>query len=264
MDLKEQLITAKDLAVQAGKKILEIYNSKSLDITKKEDGSPLTKADIYANKIIVSGLRERFPEYSILTEEERDNKERLKNDYVWIIDPLDGTKEFISRNGEFTVNIALAYKRDPVIGVIYVPVTGELFFASRGNGAYWKNGNVKRIHVSERDEIKDMILIKSRSHPSKKLNDLLNKYKFAKIKTKGSSLKGCAVAKGDADVYFRFGCVNEWDVCAMDCIVRESGGIMTDLDGKVLKYNSNDVLIKGFVVSNNKIHNKLLDMQKGI
>lgn len=261
MDLTKQLTAAKKLALEAGKKILEIYNSGSFAITKKEDDMPLTKADLMANEIIVSGLREKFLGHSILTEEEKDNKERLDNDYVWIIDPLDGTKEFISRNGEFTVNIALVYKKEPILGVIYVPVTDELFFASKNNGTYYqKNGNREKIRVSERNEISDMVLIKSRSHPSERLIDLLNKYKFAETKTSGSSLKGCVIAKGDADVYFRFGPVNEWDICAMDCIVRESGGIMTDLNGELLKYNSNNTLLKGFIVSNNKIHDKLIKL----
>lgn len=261
MDLSKQLTTAKNLALEAGEKILEIYNSGSFSVTKKEDDMHLTEADLTANEIIVSGLRKEFPDYSILTEEEKDSKERLGNGYVWIIDPLDGTKEFISRNGEFTVNVALTYKGKPVLGVIYIPVKEELFFASKNNGAYYqKGGNVKKIHASNRSSIENMILVQSRSHPDEKLISLINKCKFAEIKTSGSSLKGCLIAKGDADVYFRFGPVNEWDICAMDCIVRESGGIMTNLKGEPLKYNQNNTLIKGFLVSNNKIHDKLIKL----
>lgn len=262
MNLAEELNLAKKLATEAGKKIIDIYNSGDFNITKKENDMPLTKADLMANEIIVNRLKKEFSNYSILTEEEKDNGDRLDSDYVWIIDPLDGTKEFISRNGEFTVNIALSYRREPILGVIYVPVKEELFFASKGNGAYYQKGNnIKRIYVSDRADIKDMILVKSRSHPSEKIINLINKYKFAEVKTSGSSLKGCLIAKGDADVYFRFGPVNEWDICAMDIIIRESGGNMTDLEGKLLKYNSQNTIIKGFLISNNKIHNTLLNIQ---
>ena len=121
----------KQLAVLSGKKIKEVYDEEKLfgQVEYKTDHSPLTKADKLANEIIVKGLREAFPNYSILSEEEKDNLDRLHNDYCFIVDPLDGTKEFIKRNGQFTVNIALAYKHRSVIGVIYVPVTGELYLS---------------------------------------------------------------------------------------------------------------------------------------
>ena len=263
MNLTEELNTITELAIESGKKIMEVYNSDNFNITKKDDDTPLTKADLLANEIIVSGLRKKFHGCSILTEEEKDNKERLNNDYVWIIDPLDGTKEFISGNGEFTVNIALSYKGEPVLGVIHIPVDEELFFASKDNGTYYqKGGDARRIRVSGRSDIRNMILVKSRSHADEKIMNLTNKYEFAEVKPSGSSLKGCLIARGYADIYFRFGPVNEWDVCAMDIIVRESGGIMTDLEGKPLNYNRKDTLIKGFLVSNNKIHDKLLNLQR--
>ncbi len=264
MDLVKELILAKKLALQAGKKIMEIYENKHISVTiKKEENreSPLTQADTAANDIIVTGLCQEFPEYAILTEEAIDDKKRLENDYVWIIDPLDGTKEFVNRNGEFTVNIALVYKKEPILGVIYVPVKGEMFYATKGNGAHYEiNNKVKKINVSEKENIKEMILVQSKSHSGEK-EAAIRKY-FAETKSKGSSLKGCLIAQGEADAYFRFGPINEWDVCAMNLIVQEAGGKMTTLDGFVRNYNSENILIPdGFLVSNNKNHEKLLELK---
>ncbi len=187
MDLLKELILAKKLALKAGAKIMEIYESDNIEVsTKYEEGytSPLTQADTAANKIIVTGLRQEFPEYSLLTEEETDDKKRLENDYVWIIDPLDGTKEFVNRNDEFTVNIALVHKREPILGVIYVPVKGEMFYATKGNGAYYeKNNSLKKINVSEKEKIEEMILVQSKSHSGEK-EAAIRKY-FAETKSKG-------------------------------------------------------------------------------
>ena len=259
MKLTKELEIAKTLAKEAGKKILEVYDSDSFEVTQKGDKGPLTKADIAANKIIVENLRKEFPEHAIFTEEETDDKKRLENEHVWIIDPLDGTKEFIAKNGEFTVNIALVFKQKPVLGVVYAPVMDELYFASEGNGSYLqKNGKIEKIRVSDRKNLNEMVLVQSRSHPSENLTRLISKHSFASIKTCGSSLKGCQVALGNADVYIRFGPTHEWDVCAMDIIVHEAGGFLTDLNGKSLTYNNENTLINGFFVSNNTMHNQLL------
>jgi len=262
MDLSKELETAKELSIKAGEKILEIYNSDDFEITEKKDESdntsPLTKADLASNDLIVKGIRKKFPKIPILSEEEKDNKERLKNEFVWIIDPLDGTKEFIKRNGEFTVNIALVQDEEPVLGVIYVPVTDELYYASKGNGAFYQNQMIK---VSNTKDPKDMIMAISRSHPSEKLKVIIKNFK--ETITSGSSIKGCIVARGEGDMYPRLGPINEWDICAMDIIVKEAGGVLTDLEGKPLKYNKKNSLIKGgFLASNNKIHDKLLEMMK--
>lgn len=267
MDLGKELEAAKELALKAGKEILKIYGS-DFEVSEKVDDnsykSPLTEADLRANDIIVQGLRSSFPEYSILTEEEKDNKERLSNEFVWIIDPLDGTKEFIKRNGEFTVNIALVNKARPVLGVIYVPVLDELYFASKNMGAFLeKDKKTKKITVSDKTRPKEMVLVKSRSHATERLLKIIDKLKFAEINTSGSSVKGCLVARGDADVYIRLGPQNEWDICAMNAIINEAGGKMTGLNGKTLKYNKENVLIEsGFLVSNNRIHDKLLELIK--
>ena len=262
-DGKEILNFIKNLAINAGQAIIKIYNSNDFEIQIKKDNFPLTKADLLANQIIVSNLKSKFPNFGILTEEEEDNKERLSKEYVWIIDPIDGTKEFINRNGEFTVNIGLVKSGEPILGVIYVPTKGELFYAFKDIGTFYETVNSKvQIKVSNRMEINNMILVKSRSHTGDKLIQLINKYCFAEIKTSGSSIKGCLISKGDSDVYFRFGPTHEWDICAMHAIIKSAGGEITDLKGEQIHYNKSNTLINGFIVSNNKIHRKFVEMVK--
>lgn len=253
MELVNELNVAIDAAIKAGEKIMEIY-SGSIEVEYKENNTPLTLADKQANDIIVDSLLKNFPEYSILSEEKKDTKDRLENDWCWIVDPLDGTKEFIKKNGEFTVNIALSYKHKPVLGVIYVPVTKELYYAVKGHGAHLKSQNfVKELQVSNKKE--DLILVASRSHTSKQLSKLIeeNKNKFKEVKNAGSSLKGCLIAKGEADVYYRFGLTSEWDTAAMQCIVEEAGGIFRQLDSSDMLYNRENTLNeKGFYIVNDE------------
>ncbi len=262
MDISSMLENAKELVIMAGEKILEIYNSEDFDITEKKDQegntSPLTRADLAANSVIVIGLKESFPDIPILTEEGKDDKKRQDSSMVWIIDPLDGTKEFIKKNGEFTVNIALVQDGRPIIGVIYVPVTDELYYATEGKGSFYQDQGIK---VSSTSDPKYMEIAVSRSHQSEKLRKLMKRFREAVVT--GSSVKGCLVAKGEADLYPRLGPVNEWDICAMDIIIKEAGGRMTDLDGKELIYNQENPLKKsGFLASNNRNHNELLEIIK--
>lgn len=254
-----ELQLAKDLAIQAGLAIMKIYET-DFNIEIKEDNSPLTLADRKANEIIVQGLEESFLDYAILSEESKDDKSRLKNDFCFIVDPLDGTKEFIKRNGQFTVNIALAYKNKVVMGVIYVPVTKELYYASKGEGAYLERvksnehgTELKILQVS--DKLEDIIVVGSKSHSSEKEAKLIeeNKDKIKESKSAGSSLKGCMVAEGLADIYYRFGLTSEWDTAAMQCIVEEAGGIFRQMDGTDMLYNrENNLNEKGFYVVNRK------------
>jgi len=262
--VEKELNIAKTLALKAGEKILEIYHSSDFGIEMKSDNSPLTKADLEANKIITEGLRSSFPSYGILTEEEADNDDRLSKEFVWIIDPVDGTKEFISKSGEFTVNIALVQNGQPIIGVVYVPVKDQLFYGSKNAGAFLDHkGETNKIEVSAKNIFSDMIIAISKTHATKEL-DILEKHKFAGVIKCGSSIKGCMVAKGDADVYFRFGPTREWDVCAMHGVLLAAGGIMTNIDGSPMCYNRTDTLNGGFVISNNKIHDKLLSLVKEV
>jgi len=250
MNWEKELNIAKKAAIEAGKAIMAIYCSEELDVTYKEDQSPLTRADRQANQIIVEMLSREFPGYAILSEEGKDNKERLENDYCFVVDPLDGTKEFIKRNGQFTVNIALAYKNEAVMGVIYVPVSGELYWASEKSGAYLTtHENTQRICVSERKE--DIRVVMSSSHGCREMDDLIEKNHLTNYVKIGSSLKGCIVAKGDAEIYYRFNPTMEWDTAAMQCIVEEAGAVFRQMDDTEMRYNRvncrND---KGFYIVN--------------
>jgi len=230
-DLDEMLQTIIPAAKEAGRLIMEIYN-RDFAVDYKDDRSPLTEADRASDRYIQSVLAERYPHISIMSEESADDFSRLYNRWCFIVDPLDGTKEFIKRNGEFTVNIALAFDHRPVLGVIYVPVTGETFWAARGKGAWReKDGQVEQISVSDRTD--NLVVMASRSFGDARLDALLeaNRDRIAREISSGSSLKGCRIAEGKADVYYRFGPTMEWDTCAMQCICEEAGAMLRMLDG---------------------------------
>lgn len=254
-DLADVLETVKQVTHEAGKVILEVY-SKDFSVDYKADESPITQADQQSNTLIVQTLKNQYPECAILAEESTDNPERLKNDWCFIVDPLDGTKEFVKKNGEFTVNVALAFQGRPVLGVIGIPVTGELYYAVKGQGAFYeKNGLVQKIAVSSRTEEPRMMV--SRSHRSDKLQALIEKNGIRNIQSVGSAIKGCLIAKGEAEIYYRFGHTMEWDTAAMQCIVEEAGGIFRQMDDSEMTYNRvNSLNEKGFYVLNHPL-NKL-------
>ena len=255
MNLEKELEVAKKAAIEAGYAIMDVYeNAEDMEITYKDGDMPLTAADKASNKIIVDALRQAFPSYAILSEEEKDDLERLNNDYCFVVDPLDGTKEFIKRNGQFTVNIALSYKHESVMGVIYVPVTGELYYAAQGKGAYLdtKEETGRALHVSDCTDLSQLRMVMSSSHGCEQMDQLLEKYKISNFVKMGSSLKGCVVAKGDAEVYYRFNPTMEWDTAAMQCIVEEAGGIFRQMDDTEMLYNrKNSLNDKGFYAINN-------------
>ncbi|MFI3231204.1 MAG: 3'(2'),5'-bisphosphate nucleotidase CysQ [bacterium] len=244
-----------EVSIEAGNKIMEVYNDASLfnEVEYKKDNSPLTMADKLANEIIVKRLKENFPEFSILSEESIDDKTRLTNKYCFIVDPLDGTKEFLKRNGEFTVNIALSYENESILGVIYVPVTKDLYFASKGFGSFHKNadGEIFKLEVSKIEDLSKVRLVMSSSHGCKEMDDLIEKYKFNNFVKMGSSLKGCIIAKGEAEIYYRHNPTMEWDTGAMQCIVEEAGAIFRQMDNTKMLYNREDSLnSKGFYIIN--------------
>lgn len=253
MDQNKILEIMKGLALEAGKIIMEVYET-DFAVDYKEDASPLTMADRRANEHIVRGLREHFPEYAILSEEMKDDGSRRDNDYCFIVDPLDGTKEFVKRNGQFTVNIALAYRQHPVIGVIMVPVTGDLYYAATETGAYkqdGKTGEITRLQVSSKMD--GLIWVGSKSHSGEQEKALIEKHQqqITEVISAGSSLKGCLVAEQKADVYYRFGPTCEWDTAAMHCIAETAGAIVRQLDHTPLLYNRENTLNdKGFYIVN--------------
>lgn len=256
-----------DAAMLASAKIMEIYDGK-YDVSFKEDASPLTTADTTSNEVLTTYFREKYPEYSILTEEESSAAdlhgmpERLSNNAgVFIIDPLDGTKEFIHRNGEFCVSIGFAAHNRVYAGVIAVPAKRLLYYAAEGHGSYkisFDNlpENVfapeNRIHVSDRTD--KLIITASRSHGDKQTEALLdlNADRIADTITAGSCLKGCLIAEGTADIHYRFGSfMKEWDTAAMQIICEEAGGIYTDAEGNKVPANRADpVNHGGFIILN--------------
>lgn len=260
MDYNKVLEHTKKAAILAGEAIMKVYGEEDFNIEYKEGNMPLTAADKAANKIIIDILKEKFPDCAILSEEEKDNLQRLNNDYCFIVDPLDGTKEFIKRNGQFTVNIALSYKHKAVIGVIYVPVTKELYYAAVGVGSYLeKDGVTTELKVSKvKKEKTDLRVVMSNSHGCEQMDSLLQKYKFKNFIRVGSSLKGCMIAKGEADVYYRHNPTMEWDTAAMQCIVEQAGAIFMQMDDTPMLYNrENSLNEKGFYIIND-IENKLV------
>lgn len=263
MNYTEVLNIVKGIAIEAGKIILEVYNSPDFEVELKSDRSPVTKADKLANEYIVENLKANFPEFGVLAEESKKDPSRLEKKYVWIVDPLDGTKEFIKRNGEFTVNIGLVEDGIPKVGVVGVPAKKETYFAACDLGAFYEDaqGIVTKIGCSTIDKIEEMTLVKSRSHASEQLTNMLNDYHFKATKDSGSSIKICLIARGAAEVYFRFGPTNEWDVCAAHCVLNEAGGKMTKCSGDEITYNHEETLnTNGFIASNNVLHQKFVEM----
>lgn len=234
-----------DLARAAGEQILRVYNT-TFKVTEKVDHSPVTDADIAANNVITGGLRQLTPDIPILSEEGKsvDFEQRRRWKYLWLIDPLDGTREFVKRNDEFSVNIALIEEHSSVLGVVYAPVKDHVYYASRGNGSYKQEQDEKprAIHVNKTSS-KVPVIAGSRSHSNKKFTDYLDQLGEYSLLTLGSSLKACMVAEGKADLYPRFGPTSEWDTAASQCILEQAGGALTTIDMRPLRYNTQESLI---------------------
>lgn len=237
------------IARAAGAAILKVYESDDFEIEQKADDSPLTKADKAANDIIVAGLRQLKLQAPIVSEEGKDIPfaERQQYTRFWLVDPLDGTKEFIKRNGDFTVNIALIENGRPVLGVVYVPVTDELFYAADGKGA-WQEGTGR---ISARTfTLGDagLKVVASRSHLNDETRAFIQKLTEPEIVSRGSSLKIIELARGEADLYPRLAPTMEWDTAAAHAILLEAGGKMVDEgSGKELVYNKQVLRNPSFV-----------------
>ena len=244
------------IAQQAATAILEVYNT-DFGVQEKDDKTPLTKADMAAHRTIVSGLRELTPDIPVLSEESAElpfDVRRQWNTY-WLVDPLDGTREFIKRNGEFTVNIALIHAGRSRLGVVQVPVRDEVYFAAEGFGAHYRASDGEEQRLSVRDARSPLIVAGSRSHAGDRLKGYLNALGDHELISMGSSLKFCLVASGRADVYVRLGLTSEWDTAAAQCVVEEAGGRVTDTQMKPLRYNTKDSLLNPefFVFGDNSV-----------
>lgn len=234
-----------ELAQAAGRRILEIY-ATDFDVKLKADHSPVTAADFAANEIIIRGLKAITPDLPVLSEESAQMPfaERQHWESYWLVDPLDGTKEFISRNGDFTVNIALLQKHTPVAGVVYIPVENLSYYGVAGAGAYrQKDGHAAQpIHVQSLGS-SPVRVVASRSHRSELLVSYLTKLGPHEIVSRGSALKFCLVAEGSADVYPRLGPTSEWDTAAGHAVLAAAGGQVINVDGTVLAYNTKESLL---------------------
>ena len=235
------------LAIEAGHAIMDIY-AQDFSVVKKDDLSPLTEADMAAHHIIVAGLEKLTPELPVLSEESAalPFATRATWNRYWLVDPLDGTREFVKRNGEFTVNIALIENHKPVLGVVYVPVTGVCYYARQGQGAYKQDTvNVQPpqpIHARAWNG-EQLIVAGSQSHRSNDFDIFLANIGDCQVISIGSSLKSCLVAEGTVHIYPRLGLTSEWDTAAAQCIVEEAGGQLTDTALRPLRYNTKESLL---------------------
>ena len=249
--LANYLQPVRELAWQAGQEILNVYHG-DFEVEIKPDGSPLTAADQAADLTIVNGLAQLTPDIPILSEEASEiaYEERAEWDQFWLVDPLDGTREFVKRNGEFTVNIAFIDKNKPVLGVVHVPVSGVSYFACEGAGAFKQEPNKEARPIAVSRYTGGTVRIAgSRSHAGGALKKFITALGDVEIISMGSSLKLCLVAEGAADVYPRLGPTSEWDTAAGQAIVEVAGGKVTDIDNNPLRYNKKNILNPWFIVS---------------
>ena len=244
-----------EIAIEAGRAIIEVYNSDDFNIEMKSDNSPLTRADLAAHDLIKEKLISLYPSIPILSEEGKDipYEERKNWDRFWLVDPLDGTKEFIKKNGEFTVNIALIENNEPTLGIIYAPAynnvnssgsfPGVLYYGEKDAGSFKQvaGGEVVKLPCSEKKS--NIKAVRSRSHASSEEEEIFKKYDVKETISVGSSLKFCIVAEGLAQIYYRHGPTNEWDVAAGYAIAKYAGAIISGLS-----FNKQYLLNDSFMV----------------
>ena len=240
----------KNIALKAGEAIMQIYK-KDFTVEYKDDKSPLTEADLKANEIICSFLEKLYPNIPIMSEENKQTEFEIRKnwEYYWCIDPIDGTKEFIKKNDEFTLNIALVHNDTPVLGVVYAPAIDEMYSAKKGEGAYKNN---QKLPLQTNDNPKEKLsVVASKSHLSEETQEFIDNLDTKEIEqvSKGSSLKLCMVAEGSADIYPRLAPTMEWDTAAADAIVREAGKNTYQFEkDEAVVYNKEDLLNPWFVV----------------
>lgn len=239
-DLEHNLNQLVDISRRAGAAILEWYDG-DMGITQKADNTPLTKADLASHELINAELTSLWPQIPVLSEESADITWQTRQGWqeYWLVDPLDGTREFIKHNGEFTVNIAMIRNHEPVLGIVYVPVTGICYFGARHYGAWRQHNNTPATAIEVRQPAAEpAVIVGSRSHANPELAGQLNKLGPHELISMGSSLKFCRVAEGLADFYPRLGPTSEWDTAAAQAVVEAAGGLVVRIDGTPLDYNT--------------------------
>lgn len=233
MDASQYLDAVCECAESAGKIVLDYYLKNEYSIVNKSDNTPQTEADWQAHLHILDKLKQLSP-FPIISEETYKEGEKIPSAPLWLVDPIDGTKEFIRKTGDFTVNIALVDGKYPILGVIYVPTTGELFYATKSHGAFKKvKGKSTRIHTRKLGDELHILVSKNNPDITERIQE---KWPNCKITRMGSSLKYCRIAEGFADVYVRHMYTYEWDTAAAQCILEEAGGFLSDFSGVRLSY----------------------------
>ena len=258
MKLEKELQIAIEAAILAGEEIMRVYD-KDFSVCYKKDESPVTEADVAANHCIVTMLSEHFPEDGFLSEEVVDDQSRFKKSRYWNIDPLDGTKEFVKKNGDFSVNIALVVGKKVELGVVYLPVDRKIYYAVSGEGAFVRDLDLLQVRaIKVSTQLKPYRVLVSRSHPSKRTTHMLNNNAkdIENVTEMGSAKKGCLIAEGLFEVYYNFGLSMKWDTCAMECIVVEAGGTIMRLDDNPIDYSERNTLNHGFYIVN-RLENKI-------
>lgn len=244
-DLHHLLLDTVALVRTAGRAVLDVYGS-AFTVQAKDDASPLTEADLRSQDILLRGLRMLAPEVPVLSEEAESAPyaTRARWDWLWVVDPLDGTLEFVQRNGEFTVNVALVHRHRPVLGVVHAPALERDYFACEGYGAFRSTageaGRPLRVTLPAARPVR---VVGSRSHRGSSLDAFLERLGAHELVAVGSSLKFCLLAEGGADVYPRLGPTSEWDTAAGQCVVEQAGGQVVGLDGRPLQYNARPTLL---------------------
>ena len=248
--------------IEAGKAVMKLYDYP-ISSTLKNDNEPVTEADIKSNEIIQKIIS--VFDYPILSEESRDAASRFDSKKIWIIDPLDGTTDYIKKTGEFTIMISLVEGNRPILGVIYWPIKDTLYLAQKDQGAFQSsNGNWSKLSVSNVSELTKCRVVGSRYHISVQEQNLLKHLNVSQFTSKGSSLKVVDVSSGNADLYFTMtNKIKQWDTCASYCLITEAGGKMTDMFGNDLEYKAEKLNHEnGLLVSNGLIHNDVISIYR--
>ncbi|QLQ32733.1 MAG: 3'(2'),5'-bisphosphate nucleotidase CysQ [Candidatus Thiothrix singaporensis] len=248
MDLNPLMPTIVAIARQAGEKIMAVYTSADFSVEHKDDNSPLTAADMASHHHIVDALAALTPQYPVLSEENASElafEERSQWQTYWLVNPLDGTREFIKRNDEFSILIALVHEHKPVLGVVHAPALNQTWFASLGNGAY-KQTNGEPFPISARHTADPLQVVGSKSHRDPVMPQFPEQIGAYEYSVMGSILKACMVADGSADIYPRLGPTSEWDTAAAQIIVEEAGGHFTRSDMQPMRYNTKESLLNPY------------------
>ena len=246
----------------AGSAIMHVYSEADFGVEHKDDDSPLTRADKASNRVICEGLRNLTPDTPIISEENSIPPYEIRKEYeeYWLIDPLDGTKEFIKRNGDFTTNIALIRNGRPTVGVVFAPVLDYMYYAAEGMGAYKSiNGdNTEKLAAKTFDESQEGLVITcSRSHLNESTSNYIAQYNNPTLQKVGSSLKLMRVAEGSAHIYPRLGPISEWDIAASHIIVEQAGGkVYQHEDGQSIPYNKENILMPYFIAEGIRVQVK--------